>query len=614
MSLFHLYTGTRGVFEDYLQRSIHLSFALSLTFLVYPFKSKKKESYKGTVLFLLLVFITMGYIFINYDYLTSERFPWLTSLTIPQRILGLIFLLILLEATRRVMGPILPAITLVVIIYALFGHNLPGIFKHAGYSLDNILDTAYLSTMGTFGLPLGVSASYLVLFVLFGNFLEKSGMGAFIMEISKVIAGKSPGGPAKIAVVSSGCFGMISGSPIGNVVTTGSFTIPMMKKVGYKPYFAGAVEAVASTGGMIMPPVMGVLAFVMAEFTGIPYIQIIKHAIIPGFLYYFGVYIMVHYEALKTGLTGLSSQDLPDARKTIKEGIQLIIPIIVLVILLIKQYTPMYAVVYSIYVSIFVASWRKSSRMGWRKIIDALEGGATASVTVALACATAGLISGILGVTGLGLKLSNSIINIVGGNIHLLLILTALVTLLLGCGLPSTVCYIVLIPLVIPALIQMGVSKLASHFFVVYFSTLAFITPPVGLAFYVAAGLAGAPVMKTGVTAVRLGMVAFIVPFLFVFYPSLLMVGKPFIIGLNFITATIGVFALAVGLEGYWYAPMKPIQRMMALSSAILLIKPGIITDGLGIVLVGLLFFLQKRSQKLPLQMAKKPEVKLWKV
>jgi len=259
---------------------------------------------------------------------------------------------------------------------------------------------------------------------------------------------------------------------------------------------------------------------------------------------------MVHYEALKTGLTGLSSQDLPNLKKSLKNGIHLTIPILVLVILLVKQYTPMYAVVYSIYIAIFVASWKKSSRMGLRKILDALEGGAKASLTVVLACATAGLISGLLGVTGLGLRLSNSIIHIVGGNIYLLLILTAI------------------------------------------------ITPPVGLAFYAAAGLAGAPVMKTGVTAARLGMVAFIVPFLFVFFPSLLMVGDLSTIALNLITAAIGVFALAVGLEGYWYHLMNPIQRIMAITAAILLIKPGFITDGLGILLVGLVFFLQKRSKK----------------
>jgi len=596
MSIFHLYTGTRGIFEDYLQRSIHLFFALSLTFLLYPSMGKKKSIDKGNLLFLFFIFITMGYIFINYNHLTSERFPWITSLTFTQKILGLIFLITLLEATRRVMGLILPVLTLAVMAYTLYGRHLPGIFKHAGYSLENILDTAYLSTIGTFGLPLGVSATYLFLFVVFGAILERSGVGGFIMDIAKGIGGKSPGGPAKIAVVSSGAFGMISGSPVANVLTTGSFTIPMMKKIGYKPNFAGAVEAVASTGGMIMPPVMGVLAFLMSEFTGIPYIQICKHAVIPALLYYMGVYLMVHYEALKIGLTGLSSQDLPNLKKSLKNGIHLTIPILALVILLVKQYTPMYAVVYSIYIAIFVASWKKSSRMGWKKILDALEGGAKASLTVVLACATAGLISGLLGVTGLGLRLSNSIIHIVGGNIYLLLILTAIITLLLGCGLPSTVCYILLVPLIIPALIQMGVSKLASHFFVVYFATLAFITPPVGLAFYAAAGLAGAPVMKTGVTAVRLGMVAFIIPFLFVFFPSLLMVGDISTIVLNFITAAIGVFALAVGLEGYWYHLMNPIQRIMALTAAILLIKPGIITDGLGILLVGLVFFLQKRS------------------
>jgi TRAP transporter 4TM/12TM fusion protein len=600
LTLFHLYTGTFGLLENYLQMSVHITFILLLVFLTGFQKAGDNRLEKWMSLFWIgSTLLCMGYIFTNYDYLTVERYPFLNEFNPIQIVLGWLFLATILEAGRRTVGVILPGLCLLVVLYAYFGIYAPGILKHSGKTIDTILDVAYLSTTGTFGLPLYVSASYLVLFVIFGAVLKESGLGDFLMDMAKAIGGKTPGGPAKIAVFASAGMGTISGSPVANVMTTGTLTIPLMIKTGYKPHTAGAIEAVASTGGMITPPVMGILAFLMSEFSGIPYITICKNALLPAILYYFGVYVYVHFEARKLGLKGLTKDDIPDWKKTIKNGVHLATPILVLMYLLMERYSPMYAIVYSIYACIIVSFFRSSTRLNLRKVINIFREGAKASLMVGVACALAGFIGGIINFTGLAIKLSDSIVNIVGGSALLLLFLTAFVTVLMGTGLPSTVCYIVLLPLVIPALKAIGFSEVSSHFFVVFWATLSFITPPVGLAFYAACAISNASVMRTGVSCLRVGAVAFIIPFLFVYFPSLLLIGSIPNVLLTFVSAVVGVFYLSVGLTGYWLTNFSFLQRLMSIGGALLLLKPGILTDMGGVLVIGTLFIWQYRKRRM---------------
>lgn len=584
---FHLYTGAFGLLESYLQRSIHLLFVFMLAYWAFPTKRQSRFSNLVDITFGIMAVLTIVYIFLNYGYFAEERFPFATTVTLVEKIFAFGFLFMLFEACRRQMGLILPIIALIFISYLFAGPYLPGILQHAGYSVDSLVDIAYLSTTGTFSLPLGVSSSYIVLFILFGSLMKASGLGDFLMNVAIGLAGRSPGGPAKIAVVSSGLMGMISGSPVANVVTTGSFTIPLMKRIGYAPHYAGAVEAVASTGGMIMPPIMGVLAFLLAEYTRIPYIQVCKYSFLVAAMYYFGIYCMVHFEARKIGLRGMSTEELPDVRKILKNKFLLIIPIVVLIGLLVLGYTAMFSVVYSILSIFVVTSFKKETRIGPAKLVAAFEDAAKASVMVALACAIGGLIGGTAGISGLALRLSNSLVIISGDQIVILLILIACVSLLLGMGLPGVVAYIVQVPIIVPALVQMGVPLFAAHLFIVYFATLSNITPPVGLALYAAIGIAQSNLMRTGINAVMIGSVAFILPFMFVFSPELLLMGDSVIaIILATITAIIGVFMLAVGLEGFWMSRLMIVERVMSITAALLLIKPGVITDLLGILLI----------------------------
>ncbi|VBB44868.1 conserved membrane hypothetical protein [uncultured Desulfatiglans sp.] len=594
LTLFHIFTATFGMFQSYLQMTIHLSFILFLVFISALKKENQDTAKQYLIIFwIILVSVSIGYIFFNFEYISVERYPFLYDLTKIEIIFAVIFVIVLLEAARRTVGLILPGICVLLMLYGLFGYYAPGILKHSGKTIHTILDLAYLSTNGTFGLPLYVSASYLVLFVIFGAVLKESGLGDFLMDVAKCLGGKKPGGPAKIAVLASAGMGSISGSPVANVMTTGTLTIPLMVKVGYKPYTAGAIEAVASTGGMITPPIMGILALLMSEFTGIPYITICKYALLPAILFYFGVFMYVHFEAKRLNLKGLSQSDIPDLKNTLKNGMHLLLPIIVLMYLLLKQYTPMYAVVYSIYSCIIVSFFRKKTRLKLRGIINIFQAGAEASLMLGIACAVAGLIGGIINHTGVALKLSGSIVDLVGGISMLLLLMTAGITVIMGTGLPSTVCYIVLLPLVIPALKAIGFSEVASHFFVVYWAALSFITPPVGLAFYAASAISNASVMKTGIYCVRVGAVAFVVPFLFAYCPSLLFIGTPSLIILTFISSIIGVFFLSIGFTGFWLEKLYLHERIICLGCSLMLIKPGLYTDIIGGIAITIVIICQ---------------------
>ena len=598
MSSYHLYTGAFGAPEALLHRSIHLMFTMVLIFLLYPFRKEKGAyiSRLGDFVFLGISLGAILYIFLNYEYFIT-RYPYVHPLSPADMAVGILFVLALLEAARRSIGLAMPITAICFLIYAYIGPSLPGLMRHAGFNTEAIIDQLYMTTEGIFGIPLGVSATYVILFVIFGVFLEKSGTGQFFMELAAATTGKAAGGPGKIAVVASGLFGTISGSAVANVMVTGQFTIPMMKRTGFQPHFAGAVEATASTGGQIMPPVMGAAAFVMAEFMGIPYLTVCKHAIIPAILYYLSVFMAVHFEAVRTDLRGMLEAPPRLAAVMLSRG-HLLLPVAVMLYFLFEGYTPMYACIFSIIAALILANVKKETRMGLEKILDALENGAKGALQVACACACAGIIIGIVNLTGLGLKFTGFVLYLAGESLTPALLFTMIAGIILGMGLPTTAAYIVMAALLVPGLIKLGIVPIAAHMFAFYYAIISAITPPVALAVYAGAGLAGSNMWKTGLAAVRIGAPGFIIPFMFVYEPSLLFVGSLWEILSTFITATIGVVMLAAGLIGWFIRETNVVERLLLVAGAILLIKPGIYTDIMGVVLLLVVIILQKARQK----------------
>ncbi len=598
MSSYHLYTGAFGAPEALLHRSIHLMFTMVLIFLLYPFR-KEKGAYISRLGDFVFLGISLGgilYIFLNYEYFIT-RYPYVHPLSPADMAVGILFVLALLEAARRSIGSAMPITAICFLIYAYIGPSLPGLMRHAGFNTEAIIDQLYMTTEGIFGIPLGVSATYVILFVIFGVFLEKSGTGQFFMELAAATTGKAAGGPGKIAVVASGLFGTISGSAVANVMVTGQFTIPMMKRTGFQPHFAGAVEATASTGGQIMPPVMGAAAFVMAEFMGIPYLTVCKHAIIPAILYYLSVFMAVHFEAVRTDLRGMLEAPPRLAAVMLSRG-HLLLPVAVMLYFLFEGYTPMYACIFSIIAALILANVKKETRMGLEKILNALENGAKGALQVACACACAGIIIGIVNLTGLGLKFTGFVLYLAGESLTPALLFTMIAGIILGMGLPTTAAYIVMAALLVPGLIKLGIVPIAAHMFVFYYAIISAITPPVALAVYAGAGLAGSNMWKTGLAAVRIGAPGFIIPFMFVYEPSLLFVGSLWEILSTFITATIGVIMLAAGLIGWFIRETNVVERLLLVAGAILLIKPGIYTDIMGAVFLLVVIIIQKARQK----------------
>jgi len=592
MSGYHLYAAAWGTPEPLIHRGIHLAFTLTLVFLLYPFRKNKSPGIIDYIA-VLLSLAAIGYLFVNYTYVT-ERYAYVDPLRTPDYMLGALLILLVLESTRRSIGPALPLTALVFLAYALVGNHLPGIFRHSGFSLEMVLDQLYLTTEGIFGIPLAVSASYVILFVIFGAFLEKSGTGQLFMDFASALTGSSRGGPGKISCISSGLFGTISGSAVANVMVDGWFTIPLMKRTGFRPHFAAAIEATASTGGQIMPPVMGAAAFVMAEFTGIPYITIAKHALIPALLYYLALFWTIHYEAVRTDLRGLSKEELPDLKQVLWTRGHLFLPIALIVYLLIAGYTAPYAALWATGAVIIVSWVRRETRLGMRDIQKALEDGAKNTLSVATACACAGIVIGVISLTGLGLRFTSLVISMASESLIPALVLTMLAGIILGMGMPTTPAYIVQAALLIPALIKLGVLPIAAHLFVFYFAILSAITPPVAMAVYAAAGIGGANLWKTGVAAMKAGATGFIVPYMFVFGPTLLMIGSWGEILTALMSSILGVFCLATGLQGWLLRKTTLLERGFLLAAALLLIKPGIKTDLAGLLLLGAAYGLQK--------------------
>jgi TRAP transporter 4TM/12TM fusion protein len=456
----------------------------------------------------------------------------------------------------------------------------------------------YLTTEGILGIPLAVSATFIYLFVLFGSFREKSGLGQLFIDISNAIAGWASGGPAKVAVVTSALEGMVSGSSVANTVESGSFTIPMMKRLGYRAEFAAAVEASASTGGQIMPPIMGAAAFVMAEFINIPYIEIAKAAAIPAVLYFFGIFIEVHFEARRCKLRGLSRDELPRFMTVMNERGHLFLPLAAIIGFLVAGFTPLYAALMGLVVCILASMLRKATRMSLRDVLEGFEAGARNAIGVATACATAGIIIGVVTLTGIGLKLAHGLIEVAGGNLLLSLFFTMITSIVLGMGVPTTATYIITSTLAAPALVLLNVHVLAAHMFVFYFGIVADITPPVALAAYAGSGIAKSDPMKTGFIATKLAIGAFLVPYIFVYNPAMLLIDTT-LAGLvqNLVTATGGMFGAGVAMIGFCLAPMTWYERVWFFIGGLLLIDPGTVTDliGFGMLALGMLNQLRRK-------------------
>ena len=625
-SCFQVYTALFGVFDAMIQRTIHLSFAFALIFLLYP-TSKKWSRNKLHPLDAFLALVGAGtplYITVLWTQVLSQRAG---NPTIFDMIIGIIGVLLVFEAARRVVGLPIVIVAGCFVLYAFAGPYIPGKFAHRGVDVEDLVEHLFFTTEGIFGTPIGVSSTFIFLFILFGAFLEKTGLGQFFIDISNAIAGWASGGPAKVAVISSAFEGMVSGSSVGNTVGSGSFTIPMMKKLGYRPEFAAAVEATASTGGQIMPPIMGAAAFLMAEFTNIPYGRVALAAVIPAALYFFAVFTQVHFEAKKLGLKGMKREELPKARYILIQKGYLIVPLVVIIWLLTEGATPMKAAMWAIIISVVIALAasliqvirKQKPDFTFLDIVKGLEAGARGALGVIAACACAGIIIGVVTKTGLGLKLGEILVTAAGGNLFLTLLFTMITSLILGMGVPTTANYVITSTIAAPAIIMIlnGLAGsgnygfppgseaiiLCANMFAFYFGVLADITPPVALAAFAGAAIAKSDPLKTGVQATKLGIAAFLIPFIFVYNPEMLLFGvegHALEATWMIVSSVIGIIALASGVEGYLLTNMRWYDRIAVIVGGLLLVIPGLVTDAIGAaLLVGVILLQIRKKRKL---------------
>ncbi|WP_172372153.1 TRAP transporter permease [Sporosarcina jiandibaonis] len=609
-SIFQLYTAIGTPYTAYIQRSIHLGFALSLIFLLFPARKKIKGRRNKVPFYdIILSLLAIG-VGLYWPLLIGDLVLRVGRISTLDMIVGVLAILLTMEAARRAVGLPITIISATFLVYAFYGQHFPGFLAHRGQDLKSVVQLMFFTTDGILGTPISVSSTFIFVFLLFGSFLVKTGVGAYFNDLAVVLAGRLVGGPAKVAIFSSALQGTISGSSVANVVGSGSYTIPMMKKLGYKKEFAGGVEAAASTGGQIMPPIMGAAAFLMVEFIGgITYWQIAKAAAIPALLYFTGVWIMTHFEAKRVGLKGMTEDQIPDRKKTLKK-IYLLIPIIGIIVFLLIGIPTMKAALLGIVLTIIVSSFDKSTRLGFKDMIDALVDGARTALGVAAATACAGIIVGVVVKTGLGLSLATGLISAAGGNILLTLLFTMLAAIVLGMGSPTTANYVITSTIAAPAIITLLmldtpgaavpiVVAVSAHLFVFYFGIIADITPPVALAAFAAAGISGGDPIKTGVTSAKLAIAAFIIPYMFVFNPAMLMMGAsiPEILWVVF-TAIIGMIAIGAGMIGFWYRKCNWIERLFAIATGMLLIFPETITDIIGLVLFVAMVALQLMTRK----------------
>jgi TRAP transporter 4TM/12TM fusion protein len=597
MSLYHMYVAGFGPPEAVIFRGTHLLFTLTLVFVLFPLRPQGRNAWR----LVDLVFLAGGWglvlhIFLNYGYF-ENRIIYIDDLTAWDKFYAVVAVVVVLEATRRVIGWALPLTAICFLVYA-------GGFTHVTPQL--LMEQVYLSTEGIFGSTLGVSASYVMLFVLFGAFMERSGTGQLFMDFALSITGRYAGGPGKVAVVSSSLFGTVSGSAVANVMVDGPITIPLMKRTGFRPHFAAAVEAVASTGGQLMPPIMGAAAFVMAEFLAVPYAQVALWAVVPSFLYYAAVFFAVHFEAKRFNLSGVPRSELPRLASVMLDRGHLFAPILIVLFGLMAGYSAPLCALVGALSCLPMALLRRATRegIGWRSVIDALEDGAKNTLAVAMACACAGIVIGCVTITGLGIVFTQMVVALAQNSLVLALVLTALAGIVLGMGMPTTPAYIMMVALLVPAVIKLGAATPAAHMFAFYFAILSAITPPVALAIFAAAGLAKANMWKAGLAAMRVAAPAYIVPFMFVYEPGLLLIVKDWstqwgYVALSIATATVGAICLAASLHGWLLTLAAMWQRVALFCAALLLIKPGVYSDLAGLALLAVVIatqLLAKRS------------------
>lgn len=595
-SLFQLYTASFGGFTSITQRAIHVAFALALTFSL--MKQGEKESGKLIKYFnWLLALVSLGigaYIAISADRITS-RIPYVDEITSTDWILGVVLIVLLLEASRRTVGAAMTILALVFIAYGLWGQNMPGLLQHRGMSFEDMVNLQFLSIDGIFGAPVGVSVDFVFYFILFGAFLEVSGGGKLFIDIAHSVTKRLIGGSAKAAVVASSLMGTISGSAAANVASVGIFTIPLMRRTGFSAKFAATVESLASTGGQILPPIMGAAAFIMADMLGIPYAAICLAALIPAVLYYVAIYITVDLKAKKEGLgTAEEVEELAEKKEKISKRLHLLIPLLVLVVFIFLGFTLQKAAFWSI-IAIILVSWiRRDTRMTLIQLFEALASGAKQSIQVAIPCAVAGVIVGVIVYTGLGLKFTSLIIQFSFGNFVISLLLISIACIILGMGMPTTSAYIMAAVLMAPALQEFGVEKLTAHMFVFYLACLSMITPPVALATYSAAGIAGTKPFQTGLYAFYYATPLLLIPFAFIMSPELLMMGTWYEIVMITAFTCVGIYSLCVGVVGFLFEKTSMLVRLGFYAASICLIVPEITSSIIGLIAFIALSFLQK--------------------
>ena len=582
-SLWCIYVTLFATFLEEIRLTSFMGLIILMGFLIYPSKKGDQKVNHMPISDIIFMIVGVGsffYFTFNVNQIINQgtRFTWF------QIVIGILAILALIEVTRRCVGLPILIVAGVFIVYALaYGLTNPEFFGRLRYLVRNL----FYTKEGIFSTPVNVCSKYIVVFIIFGAFLERTGISNFFIDLANCIAGRFAGGPAKVSVISSALCGMVSGSSVGNTVTTGSVTIPMMKKTGYKPEFAGAVEATSSTGGQIMPPIMGAAAFLMADFVGVPYSSIIGRAILPAILYFAGIFISVHLEAKKLDLHGMPKEQLPKAKKLVKK-IYLLLPLVMLVVWVSGNFMTMQkAASLAIVLTVVVSLFNKDNRITPGKILEALEAGGKSAITVGAACGVAGIISGTITMTGLANDIINAIVSVAGDRLIIALILTMLCCIVLGMGVPTTANYCIMAATTAPILIRMGVLVMAAHFFVFYFGIVADITPPVALAAYAGSAIAKSNPMKTAFNASKLAVAAFIVPYMFCFNPAMLLIDTTAIQVVQIaITAFIGIFALAAALEGYCFANMNVVIRIVIAAGGLLLIHPALATDLVGLIIV----------------------------
>ncbi|MDD6212499.1 MAG: TRAP transporter permease [Clostridiales bacterium] len=602
VTFYHLLYASGYVMPETLKhRSLHVGMILVLAFAMYPASKKASRTKIPFYDYILMALSAAIPIYMWTNYLgIIDRVGSANQLDV---IFGTILILLVMEAARRISGITLPILGLIFMIYALMGAknglipiNVPGIFKHRGYGWTKLIGHLFSNTEGIYGTSVNVASTYIFLFIVFGEVMNKCGMGAFFNDIANAIAGHSKGGPAKVSVLASGFLGSINGSAIANVVTTGAFTIPLMKKTGYSKEFAGAVEATASVGGQLLPPIMGAAAFIMAETLGVKYSVIIVSAAIPALIYYLGIIIQIQLRASKEHLEGLPKDKLPKVGEVMKRSGHLLIPIVFLLYMLFfSGFTVIKGAFLTVLFTIVIAELRPSSRMSLTDILDAFIAAAKSTVSVAVACACVGIVIGVCSLTGFALNMASAIIKLGGQSLLLTLLFTMVTCMILGMGLPSIPAYLITATIAAPALIELGIPAIAAHMFCFYFAMFANLTPPVALAAFAAAGLSGGNPMKTGFTAVKLALAGFIVPYMFVYNTELLLLNTSLIDGIRVAaTACVGVFLISAATEGFLYTKVNPIIRVVMLVGAFLLITSSLVTDIAGIVIGAAVILFQK--------------------